>query len=54
MPQQCKQQILAVDDDPAVTSVLRRGLAYEGFEINVASSGERLAANYEAVKAAAV
>jgi DNA-binding response OmpR family regulator len=33
------QRILVVDDDPAVTSVLRRGLAYEGFAIDTASSG---------------
>ncbi len=41
MPQQRKQHILVVDDDPAVTSVLRRGLAYEGFAVGVASSGEQ-------------
>ncbi len=33
------QRILVVDDDPAVTSVLRRGLAYEGFAVDTASSG---------------
>lgn len=32
-------QILVVDDDPAVTNMLRRGLAYEGFTVAVASSG---------------
>lgn len=39
MSQQRKQRILVVDDDPAVTSVLRRGLAYEGFAVKVANSG---------------
>jgi DNA-binding response OmpR family regulator len=34
------QRILAIDDDAAVTSVLKRGLAYEGFAVDVASSGE--------------
>ena len=34
------QRILVVDDDPAVTSVLRRGLAYEGFSVQTAASGE--------------
>ncbi len=39
------QRILVVDDDPAVTSVLRRSLAYEGFAVDTASSGtEALAA----------
>lgn len=31
--------ILVVDDDPAVTNMLRRGLAYEGFSVSVASAG---------------
>jgi DNA-binding response OmpR family regulator len=31
--------ILVVDDDAAVTSMLRRGLSYEGFAVAVASSG---------------
>ena len=31
--------ILVVDDDPAITTMLRRGLAYEGFSVAVASSG---------------
>jgi DNA-binding response OmpR family regulator len=31
--------ILVVDDDPAVTSMLRRGLTYEGFVVTVASTG---------------
>jgi DNA-binding response OmpR family regulator len=33
-------RILVVDDDPAVTSVLRRGLSYEGFVVDTASSGK--------------
>ncbi|MDE3077669.1 MAG: response regulator, partial [Chloroflexota bacterium] len=34
-----QQRTLVVDDDPAVTSVLRRGLSYEGFAVDTASSG---------------
>lgn len=34
------QRVLVVDDDPAVTSVLKRGLAYEGFAVDTAASGE--------------
>lgn len=34
------QRILVVDDDPSVTSVLKRGLAYEGFAVDTAASGE--------------
>lgn len=34
------QRILVVDDDPAVTSVLKRGLSYEGFAVDTAGSGE--------------
>ena len=33
------QRILVIDDDPALTSLLKRGLAYEGFAVDVASSG---------------
>ncbi|HEU4324725.1 MAG TPA: response regulator transcription factor [Roseiflexaceae bacterium] len=33
--------ILVVDDDPAITGVLRRGLAYEGFGVAVAASGDQ-------------
>lgn len=33
------QRILVVDDDPAVTSVLKRGLSYEGFVVDTADSG---------------
>ena len=42
------QRILVVDDDPAVTSVLKRGLSYEGFAVDTAGSGaECLAAARE-------
>ena len=34
------QRILVIDDDPAVTSVLRRGLSYESFAVDTANSGE--------------
>ncbi|MFG1946141.1 response regulator transcription factor [Nonomuraea sp. NPDC048826] len=34
-------QILAVDDDPAILRVLRRGLRLEGFGVDTAESGER-------------
>ncbi len=33
------QRILVIDDDPAVTSLLKRGLAYEGFAVDTAKSG---------------
>ena len=33
------QRILVIDDDPAVTSVLKRGLSYEGFAVDTAASG---------------
>lgn len=32
-------RILAIDDDTTMTSVLRRGLAYEGFTVDIANSG---------------
>ena len=32
-------RILVIDDDPAVTSLLKRGLSYEGFAIDTAKSG---------------
>ena len=32
--------VLVIDDDPAVTSLLKRGLSYERFDVDVASSGE--------------
>jgi DNA-binding response OmpR family regulator len=34
------QHILVIDDDPAVTSLLKRGLSYEGFAVDTASTGE--------------
>ena len=33
------QRILVIDDDPAVTSVLKRGLSYEGFAVETARTG---------------
>ena len=33
------QRILVIDDDPAITSVLKRGLSYEGFAVETAKSG---------------
>src|SRR5262249_24718435 len=33
------QRILVVDDDPSITSLLKRGLSYEGFAVDAASSG---------------
>lgn len=42
------QRILVIDDDPAVTSLLKRGLAYEGYAVDIANSGaEGLAAARE-------
>ncbi|MHB1862321.1 MAG: response regulator transcription factor [Gemmatimonadaceae bacterium] len=43
------QRILVIDDDAAVTSVLKRGLSYEGFTVDTAGSGPSglaLARNY--------
>jgi DNA-binding response OmpR family regulator len=34
------QRILAIDDDPSVTSLLRRGLSYEGYNVDIAGTGE--------------
>lgn len=34
-------RILVIDDDASITSVLRRGLSYEGFTVEVASSGSQ-------------
>jgi len=34
------QRILVIDDDPAVTNLLKRGLTYEGFAVETAGSGE--------------
>ena len=36
---QGRARILVVDDDPAVTSLLRRGFTYEGYEVHAAGSG---------------
>ena len=33
------QRILVIDDDPAVISLLKRGLSYEGFAVETAGSG---------------
>jgi DNA-binding response OmpR family regulator len=33
------QRLLVIDDDPGVTSLLRRGLSYEGFAVDTAPSG---------------
>jgi DNA-binding response OmpR family regulator len=33
------QHILVIDDDPAITSLLKRGLSYEGFAVETAPSG---------------
>lgn len=32
-------RILVIDDDPAVTSTLKRGLAYEGYTVDAAATG---------------
>jgi len=34
------QRILAIDDDRAVTNLLKRGLHYEGYNVDTADSGE--------------
>ena len=33
------QRILVIDDDPTVTNVVRRGLSYEGYQVDTAASG---------------
>lgn len=33
------QRVLVIDDDPAVTSLLKRGLSYEAFVVDTAASG---------------
>ena len=33
------QRILVIDDDPTVTSVLKRGLAYDGYTVDTAKTG---------------
>jgi DNA-binding response OmpR family regulator len=35
-----QERILVVDDDPSVTDLLRRGLSFEGFNVETASSGD--------------
>jgi DNA-binding response OmpR family regulator len=34
------QRILVIDDDPAIMSLLKRGLSYEGFVVDIAGTGE--------------
>lgn len=34
-------RILVIDDDPSVTSVLKRGLGYEGYTVDIAASGQQ-------------
>ena len=34
------QRILVIDDDPAVTSLLKRGLSYEGYQVDTPPTGE--------------
>ncbi len=34
-------RILVVDDDPQILSVLKRGLAFEGYKVDVADNGEK-------------
>lgn len=34
-----QHHILVIDDDPAITSLLKRGLSYEGFAVETASTG---------------
>lgn len=40
MSTQNRARILVVDDDPAVTSLLRRGFTYEGYEAHTVGSGD--------------
>ena len=35
-----RKRILTIDDDPSVTSLLKRGLSYEGYDVDIAGSGE--------------
>ncbi|MCL6522453.1 MAG: response regulator transcription factor [Firmicutes bacterium] len=35
-----KERLLVVDDDPKITSMLRRNLTLEGYEVSIATSGE--------------
>ncbi len=34
-----KTRVLVIDDDPSVTSLLKRGLSYEGYSVDIAASG---------------
>jgi two-component system response regulator MprA len=34
------QRILVIDDDPKILNTVRRGLAYEGYQVDIAESGE--------------
>ncbi|MCL5263731.1 MAG: response regulator transcription factor [Chloroflexi bacterium] len=36
-----KERILVIDDDSSITGVLRRGLGYEGYLVDVASDGKQ-------------
>jgi two-component system, OmpR family, response regulator MprA len=40
-------RILVVDDDPLLAAALRRPLAYEGFEVEIATSGEEALARVQ-------
>ena len=33
------QRILVIDDDAAITKVLKRGLSYDGFAVDIAETG---------------
>ena len=33
------QRILVIDDDPAITSLLKRSLSYEGYAVDLAGRG---------------
>lgn len=35
-----RERILVIDDDSSITSVLKRGLGYEGYTVDVASNGK--------------
>ena len=35
-----KERILIIEDDEAIVKVLRRGLAYEGYQVDTALDGE--------------
>ena len=35
------QRILVIDDDPTITSVLKRGLSYEGYAVDTAGAGSQ-------------